>query len=160
MRWDRRESIAGLGRSRPVAALLTVTVLTAACASTRSVTVRPTQGQEAEQIERDRAECDAQAECARDRAMVLVVTLGTPLVGAAVGASFGAFLVFASNTSIGSGDDASRLVGPIAIGAAVGLAVGSVAAPILGAKQLRKQEQAYLDRYTLCLGRRGYSVTP
>src|SRR5207247_1639124 len=96
----------------------------------------------------------------RDPAGVLLTMIVTPIAGATLGATLGLLSVFASNTSIGSGDDAHRLVGPVAIGAAVGLAVGSVAAPIVGAAQSRKQEQAYLDLYAICLGRRGYWVTP
>jgi len=160
MRWARWKSIACRARSRLVAALLAVAVLTAACASPRSVIVKPAQGQDADQVERDRAACDAQAQRQRDPAGVLLTMIVTPIAGAALGATFGLLSVFASNTSIGSGDDTHRLVGPIAIGAAVGLAVGSVAAPIVGAAQSRKQEQAYLDLYAICLGRRGYWVAP
>jgi hypothetical protein len=126
----------------PVAALLTVAVLRAACASTRSVTVKPAQVQDAEQVEPDRGDCDAQARRQRDPAAVLVTMIATPIAGAALGATFGLMAVFASNTSIGSGDDTRRVVGPVAIGAAVGL------------------EQAYLEHYAACLGTRGYWVTP
>jgi hypothetical protein len=143
-----------------VAAVLAVTVLTAACASTKSVSVRPAQGQDAERVARDRAECDTQAQRERDPGAVLVTAIFTPLAGAALGATAGVVAVFASNTSISSADDTRRVVGPIALGAAVGFAVGSVAAPVLSAMQSRKQEQAYLDLYAACLGKRGYWVTP
>jgi hypothetical protein len=142
--------------------LLTVTVLTAACASTKSLAVRPAQGQEAEQVERDRAEYDAHAQRERDPAAVLVTTIGIPLAGAAAGAMLGVGAAFAGSTSISSADDGRqfgrRLLGAAAIGAAAGLAIGAVAAPILGVGQLRKQERAYLNLYAVCLGRRGYWV--
>jgi len=95
------------GASHPVVWLLVVVLAAGGCASPGSLSVRPTQGQDARQLERDRAECEAEADRERD--------LG--LLGGAAGAAVVAGLERSGSTA----EDAAATGGIIAGFAALGL---------------------------------------
>ena len=145
---------------------LTVWVLLAAlvangCASLASVTVTPARGQDTAQLERDRAECEAEAERERrPTAGFFATNIAAKVVGVLAGAMFGFFAVFASNTSVSSGEDARVMAGVVAGGAALGLVAGTILGHVTSIKTVRAEEQAYVDRYARCLGDRGYWVRP
>src|SRR5262249_39430023 len=118
-------------------------------ASTSSLTVTPLQGQEEEQVARDRAQCDAIAAQARDR-WAFVKTKVIAFIGGGVGgAAFGVALP-------PFGTPAAVVLCAAAVGAAVGFVLGEIVGTVAGAEEHRKSESAYLDRYVRCLNERGY----
>ena len=145
---------------RVFAWLLTVSLTATACASTGSLSVRPAQGQDAAQLERDRLACEAEADAGRDRWILLKGNLGAAALGLGLGAVFGVAAVFLSNSSVSSADDARRLAGAAAGAAAVGAAVGVLIGHVATVDAAAKQEKTFIDYYARCLDRRGYWVAP
>src|SRR5262249_16454353 len=114
-----RSSMTRWGRlSRLAAGGVAVAVATSACASTSSLTVIPLRGQEAEQVDRDRAQCDAIAAQARDRWAFVKTKVGAVIFGVAAGAALGLVSVSGSGQSP-SAQEAPILARAAAVGAAV-----------------------------------------
>jgi len=146
--------------SRLACGFLVVVVATTACASTSSLTVIPLRGQAAEQVDRDRAQCDAISQLTRDRWGFVKTKVGAVIVGVVAGAALGVMSLFASGTSVSAGEAPAVLAGAAAVGAAGGFVLGDIGGTIVALKEHRKRESAYLDRYVLCLNERGYQVRP
>jgi len=149
-------------RSGVIAGIVALTLTTTACASTASLTVVPLRGQESAQIERDRDECEADAVRYRDRAVFFKRKVVAAIAGIVVGVGAAAVaLVFANQGNSASPGEAARWFGAAAvIGGGIGFVLGDVAGTVVGAREHRRSESAYLDRYVLCLDERGYRVTP
>ena len=149
-------------RSGVIAGIVALTLTTTACASTAYLTVVPLRGQESAQIERDRDECEADAVRYRDRAVFFKRKVVAAIAGIVVGVGAAAVaLVFANQGSSASPGEAARWFGAAAvIGGGTGFVLGDVAGTVVGAREHRRSESAYLDRYVLCLDERGYRVRP
>lgn len=125
-------------------ALLAFSLAGCATASERFV-VFPIRGQTPEQIERDRAECEALAQAKRNDANALaglgIGTAGGAAAGAALGAVSGAFF-----------DQAGW-------GAGYGAATGATAGLITGLSYgVAADHNRYLAIYVVCMQTRGYNV--
>jgi len=150
----RGSGITHCGRlSRLACGVFAISVATSACASTSSLTVTPLQGQEEEQVARDRAQCDAIAAQARDRWAFVKTKVIAFIGGGVAGAAFGVALP-------PFGTPAAVVLCAAAVGAAVGFVLGEIVGTVAGAEEHRKSESAYLDRYVRCLNERGYQVKP
>ena len=134
-----------------IATALPLLLILAGCASvTRDRFMAfPARNQSAEQLQRDRFECDGIAMAAKGSEQAtqaaLAGGLGTAAVGAGLGAIDGAIWGAAfgmSGTTAGYG---------AAAGAAVGLAVGIIAS-------IAEIERRYASIYTTCMTARGYVI--
>ncbi|PYM24728.1 MAG: hypothetical protein DMD78_08140 [Candidatus Rokuibacteriota bacterium] len=140
--------------------VIALAVATTSCASTGSLTVVPTRGQDSEQMQRDRAECDELAKRGRDRTVFFKTKVAGVVAGIIVGAGLGLLGLFASGKSASTREAPGLLAAAAGGGAAVGFVIGDIGGSIVGVKEHRKQETAYVDRYVRCLDARGYRVSP
>ena len=154
----RASRCAGTLVSRLAAGVVALAVATSACASTSSLTVIPLRGKAAEQVDRDRAECDAIGAQARDRWAFVKTKVGAVIAGVVLGAAVG--LLLTPGTSISPQEAPAMVAGAMAAGAAVGFVLGEIGGTVAGLEEHRRSESAYLDRYMLCLNYRGYEVRP
>jgi MFS family permease len=150
------------GRSRRWRAGVATGLLLAGCAGSLPVRTAPLQGQGAEQLERDRAECEQKATRSTDSSPIrdaLLGRLGLAIAGAVVGAVGGLYLAAAGNES-----DPERaaliIAGGAAVGAVLGYVVGTVAGASHLAREVRFRQERRLERYADCMRERGYRVEP
>ena len=144
---------------RLLAAVLALGVAASGCASTGSVPVVPLRDQDAAQVERDRAECEALAGEQRDRLAFVKTKVGMLVAGLVVGIGLGLILALMTPTS-GTHEAGVVLAGGAVVGGGIGLLVGEVGGTVVGLQEQRRSETAYLDRYVACLAARGYRTTP
>jgi hypothetical protein len=149
-------------RARSAAGIVAVVLATSACASTGALSVDPLRGQETEQVQRDRAECEAAAKHERGRSVFFKTKAAAVLAGTVFGAGVGLVALAGTDTSTGSRETASLILGAAALGAAAGFVVGEVGGTFLGWKEHRRQ--GCLPRPLRALPRRarlpGHAVSP